>query len=525
MQIAHEPLEEGITLGGLLKRASRLFGGRTAYVVGKERVTFAELDVRVDAIALALLAEGVARGDKVAIWMPNRLEWVLFYLATVRLGAAVVPVNTSFTPDEAAYVIGHSDAKVLAVGSEFRGRDTAQEAVDIACRPDVHVRSIVVADDGVHAGTVPFTDFLRAGESVLLAPYRKTCSVVRQEDLALLLYTSGTTGLPKGAMHSHKVIYNMRDAGDRMALCVDDTVVLYLPLFHVFAAAAVISFMHAGASIVLMPSFDAGESLRLIEAESATVVYGMHTMYYDQLHHPEFSARDLSSVRFCLTPGTGDLVRAVSEHIAQSINVYGMTETTSVTTLPALDDPIELRADTVGLPLPGFEVKTVDKHGSSTATGVSGEIVVRGHPVMLGYYKQPDATAEAFTEDGWFRTGDAGNFTSDGYLCYHGRIKDMVKVGGENVDPAEVEAVLMRYPGVAMAAVVGEPDDRLVEVVVAYVKMLGDAEVSVQQLVDHCATQLARFKVPRRVYRVSEFPKTASGKIKKFQLSPALMVD
>jgi fatty-acyl-CoA synthase len=513
------PIGDQATIGELLDRAIEMFGERTAYVSDGERISYRELGRRVDTVARAFLAERVGRGSKVAIWMPNQLYWILSYLAAVRVGAAVVPINTSFTLDEAFYVIEHSDAEILIVGSQSRGKSTAQEV--LVRRSQVQgarLRSIIVIDGKNYPGTASVSEFLRNGEFISDQALESAFKSVEQDDLALLLYTSGTTGFPKGAMHTHKVILNMRDVGMRLALCEDDTLVLYLPLFHVFAGAAVISFLYAGGRIVLMSKFDARDSMFLIQEERATIVYGMHTMYYDQLNHPDFQKFDLSSVRLCVGPGTGDLIRRLSEEMGKGLNVYGMTETTSMTTLPYPGDPLDLRADTVGYPLPGFEVKILDADGREVDRGDSGEIVVRGHPVMLGYYKRPDATAEVLSEDGWFRTGDAGSLTADGYLRYRGRIKDLVRVGGENVDPSEVEAVLMAQPGVAMAAAVGEPDERLVEVVVAFVKLLEGATVSEQQLIDQCWQRLARFKVPRRIYFVEQFPTTASGKIKKFEL-------
>jgi fatty-acyl-CoA synthase len=267
-----------------------------------------------------------------------------------------------------------------------------------------------------------------------------------------------------------------------------------------------------------MRSYDVGGTLELIERERATVVYGVATMFYDQLQHAAFATTDLSRVRLCLVPGTGDLIRLVSERMGQAINVYGMTETTSITTLAGIEDPVERRGDTVGYPLPGFEVKIVGPDGATLPAGENGELVVRGHPVMLGYYKKPEATAAVLDDDGWFRTGDLAALTDDGYVRYGGRIKDMYKVGGENVDPIEVESALMRHPAVAMAAVVGVPDARLEEVGVAYVQLLPGASADADELRQFVLGSLARFKAPKRIQLVDGFPMTASGKIQRYLL-------
>ena len=333
-----------------------------------------------------------------------------------------------------------------------------------------------------------------------------------------MLYTSGTTGFPKGALHSHRIIRNMVDAADRLMLTPEDKVVLYLPLFHVFGAAAVLTFLYVGGTIVLTESFEAAHSLELIDREAATIVYGIGTMYYDQIHHAEFGDFDLSSIRLCLAPGTGDLIRLVSDQMGTAINGYGMTETSSITALPNLSDSIELRADTVGYPLPGFDVRVVDPAGVDLPVNTTGELVVRGQPVMLGYYKNPDATTAVIDEDGWFFTGDAVQLTPEGYLRYMGRVGETLRVGGENVDPIEVEVALMRHPAVLIASVFGVPDDRLGEIAVAYVQLKSDEVLTESELITFVMGALASFKVPRRIKIIDELPKTGSGKVQKYVL-------
>jgi fatty-acyl-CoA synthase len=508
----------GVTIGGLLERAVARFGDRPAYVDGARRLTFGDLSDEVDRYARALMALGIAPGDRVSIWMGNRLEWVCLYLATARIGAVLVPVNTGLTVDEASYVVGQSDSAVLVVGDRLRDRDLAGDALAVLADDRVSAHTVVVVGDHCPDGALPLDALLARAEETSTVDLAARVSGVDADDVVLMLYTSGTTGFPKGAMHSHKVIRNMCDAAGRMRLGPEDTLVLYLPLFHVFGAAAVLSFLHGGGSIVLMRTYDVGGTLELIERERATVVYGVATMFYDQLQHAAFATTDLSRVRLCLVPGTGDLIRLVSERMGQAINVYGMTETTSITTLAGIEDPVERRGDTVGYPLPGFEVKIVGPDGATLPAGENGELVVRGHPVMLGYYKKPEATAAVLDDDGWFRTGDLAALTDDGYVRYGGRIKDMYKVGGENVDPIEVESALMRHPAVAMAAVVGVPDARLEEVGVAYVQLLPGASADADELRQFVLGSLARFKAPKRIQLVDGFPMTASGKIQRYLL-------
>lgn len=509
----------GVTIGQLLERAVDRFGDRPAYVfAADDRVTFRELSERVDRAARGLMALGVEAGHRVSIWMPNNPEWVYLYLAVARIGAVLVPINTGFRVDEAAYVVGQSDSTMLIVSERFKYRDLIADAQTVLADDRVSARTLLVVGDNPPDGAVGMETLWSRAAEVSAEDLGKRTAAVDPDDVVLTLYTSGTTGFPKGAMHSHKVIRNMADAAERMRIGSDDTLVLYLPLFHVFGAAAVLTFAYTGGCIVLMEGFDVERSLELLERQRATVVYGLGTHYYDQINHPTFASRDLSSVRFCFAPSTGDLVRLATDKMGLAVNGYGMTETTSITAVPSPDDPEELRADTVGRPLPGFEAKIVGSDAETLPADTTGELVVRGHPVMLGYYKKPEATAAVLDPEGWFRTGDAAQLTPEGYIRYVGRIKDMFKVGGENVDPIEVETILMRHPAVSMAAVFGIADARLDEVGVACVQLKPGANTDESELIAHVKQRLAFFKVPRHAMILDEFPKTASGKIQKFRL-------
>jgi fatty-acyl-CoA synthase len=508
----------GITIGQLLHYAVERFGDKSAYVFDDgERVSFRLLAERVERTARGLLAIGVQPGDRVAMWLQNTPEWVYTYLAVATIGAALVPVNTALRTDEAAYVIGHSDASVLVVGRQLRDRDLLEQARLVLADDRVSVRTLVVVGGEDVPDAITMAELIKRGEEVL-SERVLAASAVQNDAVVLLLYTSGTTGFPKGAMHSHNILRNVSDAAERMRLGVDDVVVLYLPFFHIFAASSVLAFLMTGGTIVLMESFDAARSLELMERERATVAYGVGTMFYDQLHHESLPDRDLSSLRLCLSPGAPALVRELDAAMGPTINGYGMTETSAFTALPRPEDDLDHRADTVGLPLPGFELRIVDASGAPVSTGTTGELIVRGHPVMLGYYKNPEASAAALDAGGWFRTGDLAALTEDGYLRFMGRSKDMIRVAGENVDPLQVEAVLMGHPAVALAAVVGLPHERLGEVPAAYVQLRAGASVAPDALVRHVEARLAKFKVPRRLEVVRDFPTTGSGKIQKFRI-------
>jgi len=512
---------DGLTIDGLLQRAALLWPDRVAYVDHERRVTWSELADEVDRYARAFMAWGVRSGDRVSLWMGNTIPWVLVELGLIRAGAVVVPVNTGFTVAEAAYVVGQSDSVMLIAAGHLRGRDLGLEASQVLAHDDVSAR-VVVTVGPTAAATTDLDDLLAGAGSVGPEESAARAASIDPDDIMLTLYTSGTTGFPKGVMHSHRVIGNMTDAADRLRLTERDVTVMYLPLFHIFAIAATVTFMARGAAMVLMEVFEGGASLDLMEAEGATIVYGVAPHYLDQIRHPSFAQRDLSSLRLCLSPGSADLVRMVSEHMGPAISVYGMTETTSMTSLGEVDDPLDIRADTVGRTLPRSTVKVVDEHGDEVAPGVVGHLLVKGPPVMQGYYKRPEATAEAIV-DGWFRTGDALSIDEDGYLRFAGRITEMFKVGGENVDPIEVESALMRHPAVAFASVQGVPDERMGEVGLAHVTVIAGERLDLEDLRRFARSQLASFKVPRHVVVVDEMPMTASGKVRKFVLREAFL--
>lgn len=511
-----EPCGDDLTICGLLDRAARLWPDHTAYVHDEQRLTWSELADEVDRYTRAFMASGVRPGDRVSLWMGNTLSWVLVELGLIRAGAVVVPVNTGFTAAEAAYVVAQSDSVMLIASSTLRGRNLAAEARQVVERPDVSVRTLVTVGP-TDSDSVDIVALLSGAASVSRQESAARAAAIRPDDVVLTLYTSGTTGFPKGVMHSHRVIGNMDDAAERLRLDEADVAVMYLPLFHIFALAATVTFMARGAAMVLMEVFEAGASLDLMEKERATLAYGVAPHYLDQIRHPTFGDRDLSTLRLCLAPGSADLVRMVSAHLGPAISVYGMTETTSMTSLGEVEDPLEKRAETVGRPLPRSSVKVVDDRGQEVAPGVVGHLLVKGPPVMQGYYKMPEATADAIV-DGWFHTGDAVAVDADGYLRFAGRIKEIYKVGGENVDPIEVESALMRHPAVAFASAQGVPDERMGEVGLAHITLLPEQPLDLEELRAFLRGQLAAFKVPRHVVVVDELPMTASGKVRKFLL-------
>jgi fatty-acyl-CoA synthase len=517
-----------LTVDQILSESSRRWGDRIAIVDGDTRCSYRELRERSDAVRRGFQQLGVRKGDRVAIWLPNRIEWALAFFGAVSAGAIVVPLNTSLTVDEALYQLDQSGSSVLVVAESFRGRSFLADALAVAERASRTVQIVAV---DVEAGT-PQADQVLTWSAIERAEDESDSSVpvavsIEASDPVVMLYTSGTTGLPKGAVHTHSFLGPLLDVSDRIALTDSDCVVLYLPLFHVYALLAGLVLMTAkGARIVLMERFRSTDSLRLIEREGATVVYGVPTTYIDQLNDPIFDEVDLSKVRLAFTPFALDLCQRVQDRFATTcLNTFGMTETASIAFTPALDDPPDVALGTVGRPIDGLEAKVVDEwSGLDAAPGASGALLLRGPSIMSYYHDKPAETEAAFDADGWFRTGDLATSDEAGNFQFVGRRGDHFRVGGEIVDPVEVETALQSYPGVIRAAALGIADERLGHVGYAWVMVAPDADIEVDDLLEFARTRLAPFKVPRKLMLTSELPTTPSGKVQKFRLRESLDV-
>jgi fatty-acyl-CoA synthase len=508
---------DSVTVDGLLDRAATDWGELTAVIDGTRRTTYRELAALCRDAAGGLAALGVTKGDRVAIWMPNRLEWVTAFFGAVSAGAVVVPLNTALSPAEVLYQLAHSGASVLIVCDTFRGRDYLSDSLKLREQLPQSL-SLVVVGESSDPTTVPWhriasgmPGFTPAANHVL--------------DPAVMLYTSGTTGQPKAAVHCHRFTQTLAATTTRLRLSENDCVVLYLPLFHVYALiAGLLLMVSVGARIVLMERFRSVESLRLIRSEGATMVYGVPTTYIDQLNNSAVDEVDFTRIRFAITPLAPDLSRRVrAKFRAPCLNTYGMTETASTVIMPTLEDTVDVAVGTVGRPLDGIRAMIVDEvTGRPVPDGSQGLLLVRGPSIMLGYYNDPVATAGAFNGEGWFRTGDLVRRDPKGNIVFIGRHSDHYRVGSELVDPIEVEMVLQAHPAVQRAAAAGVPDDRLGQVGYAWVQLRSGAEVTVEELRAHGARALAAFKVPRQILLVTELPTTPSGKVQKFRLLAAL---
>ena len=519
------------TIGLLPERAARQWGAREALAFQGRRWTFAELHTRVDAVAKGLLSLGIAPGDKVALWMVNRPEWIDAMFAIIKIGAVLVPMNTRFRTEDMAYILAQSDAAAVLLADRSGPMDylgMMREVVPaLGKSPDSRfpcLRHAVVLADRAAADVTDWSEVLDWGTSVTAAALRDRAARVDPEDNAFILYTSGTTGFPKGAVHNHGIIRNAWDHGDRMGLTVNDVILMYLPLFHAFGfVEGPLMSMIRGARQVLTDTFDAGPCLDLIASERATIIHGFDTHYKELLDAQERRARDVSSVRTGIC-GTGmsssiPIARRARRTFGNLMTGFGMSEVGIGVTFSFLDSTEEQCVEANGYPGSGYEVRIIDPEtGVDQPVSVPGEILVRGYIVTRGYYKRPEETAKAIDADGWFHTGDMGLMRPDGHMRFLGRYKDMLKIGGENVDPMEVEAFLMTHPAVQAASVVGLPDARLSEVAVAFVQREAGQALSEQEVIEHCRGRVASFKIPRHVVFVDEFPMTSSGKVQKVKL-------
>ena len=503
-----------LTIPAAVARAAREFGDAEAVAdplagPGGVRLSYRELDERVRAVTSALIDAGVGPGDRVALWAPNGWQWVVIALGTLGAGAALVPVSTRFTGPEALDVIGRSGARALFVAGGFLGVDRLGALLAAAAEDDGALDRLAL----VVRLPEEWDAFVRAGS---LAEARRRAGAVRPGDVSDIMFTSGTTGRSKGAMTSHERTLGVARAwADCARLGPGDRYLVVNPFFHTFGfKAGILACLVSGAALVPQAVFDAGEAMRLAEAERITVLPGAPTIYQMILDHPERAARDLSSLRLAVT-GAADVPVALVERMRRELSfetvltAYGLTEAV-VATMCRPGDPPEVVSATSGRAAAGFEVKI----------GRSDEILLRGPNLMLGYLDDPDATKAAIDDDGWLHTGDAGRLDEAGYLTITGRLKDMYICGGFNVYPAEVEQVLARLDGVAESAVIGVPDPRLGEVGRAYLVARPGHALDAADVLAFCRERLANYKVPRQVEFRDALPRNPSGKVLKRLLSP-----
>ena len=533
------------TMGDLLLTAADRDPDKLALVFPEKRYTYAELAAGAIRHARSLIAMGVKPRDHVGILMHTCPEFVELYFAIAMIGGVIVPINARYRSAEIGYVVENGDLVTvittdsIAESVNFVERleaalpDLAQQAdaraVQVAAAPKL--RNIVLFGGSARPGFVSEADFRAAGDDVPELDVHRRRLRVRVRDVALMLYTSGTTANPKGCLITHEAqVRNSVALGrHRYRLTHRDSMWSPLPMFHIAAVLPMLAVFDVGGTYLTMGYFDAGVALRMLEEFQVTAAYpSFVTIMQGLIYHPDFPKRNLQSLRLMNSnfavqpPGVAEpIMKAMPD--AVQVGSFGMTEASGTVCTGSPDEAEERRIARLGKPLPGLEVRIVDPESKHDVhTGVRGEVLVRGYSLFEGYYRDPVKSAQALDPDGWFHTGDIGSLEADGTIMFHGRFKDMLKVGGENVAAAEIEAHLQRHPAVKLAQVVGIPDAKYVEVPAAFVELQPGGSATEAELIAHCRADIASFKVPRHVRFVAEWP-MSSSKIQKFRLRTQLV--
>ncbi|MEV4805920.1 AMP-binding protein [Nonomuraea sp. NPDC049421] len=508
----------GETIGENLERTVARHPGREALVevATGRRWTYAEFDAAVNEVALGLLARGIAKGDRVGIWAPNCAEWVLTQYATAKIGAVLVNVNPAYRGHELDFVVRQSGLRLMVSAVEHKTSDYRAMLAEIGFGPVVFI------------GEPGWDELVAAGRSADPAALRERAATLSFDDPINIQYTSGTTGFPKGATLSHhNILNNGYFVGEGVGYTEADRVCLPVPLYHCFGMVmGNLGATSHGACVVLpAPGFDPEATLRAVESERCTSLYGVPTMFIAELGHPRFARYDLSSLRTGIMAGSPCPVevmkRVIGEmHMSEVAICYGMTETSPVSTMTRRDDGLARRTETVGQVMPHLEIKIVEPAtGLAVPRGEPGELCTRGYSVMLGYWDEPGKTAEAIDTARWMHTGDLATMDEEGYVNIVGRIKDMVIRGGENVYPREVEEYLYTHPDIADVQVIGVPDAKYGEELMAWIVLRpGAPPLTAEAVREYCAGRLAHFKIPRYVHLVDAFPMTVTGKIRKVEM-------
>jgi fatty-acyl-CoA synthase len=534
------------TVGALLAESAARFPDRDAVVFPEAdaRYTYAEFDALCSRFARGLMALDLEPGAAMAVWCTNRPEWVVCQMGSARAGVVMVTVNPAYRPNELDYLLRQSESQCLVLIERFR--DNAYLETVFGLIPELSrdrpgelrserypkLRHVVFIGSATPPGCWNFRELLARGDGVSAEALARRAAALSPDDPINIQYTSGTTGNPKGAMLSHRnIVNNAWFVGEGMRFTPEDRLCSPVPLYHCFGCVlgSLLSVVYGATCVYPAEAFDAEKTLRAIARERCTAIYGVPTMFIAELDHPDFASFDLSSLRTGIMAGAPcpiEVMRKVVDRMgAREMTIaYGLTETSPVITMTRTQDSLERRVSTVGRALPHVEVKIAEPDtGREAPRGTQGELCARGYLVMKGYYQDPARTAEVIDGEGWLHSGDLGVMDEEGYCRITGRIKDVIIRGGENVYPREVEEYLFRHPKVSDAQVFGVPSERLGEEVAAWIKLREGESATEEEIRGYCLEGLARFKVPRVIRFVSDFPMTVTGKIQKFRMREAMI--
>ena len=532
------------TIGNALDDAAATHGERDALVMRHQgiRLTYTQLAERVTRMAAGLLALGLEPGDRVGIWSANCTEWVVTQLATAKAGMILVTINPAYNASEAEYCLRKVGCRALVVAEGFRSHDYIATILDLvpeACSvPSAALRSdrlpmlerLIVIGHSAHPGILTFADVEAGGNADVVEVLGRLDSTLQPDQPINIQFTSGTTGAPKGAtLTHHNILNNGYFSALRMGLTEGDRLCIPVPLYHCFGMVlGVLCCVTTGASMIFPgATFDPGETLRCVEEERCTALHGVPTMMLAMLDHRDFAVAGLDTLRTGIMAGAlcpAPLMRRVTEdmHMRDVTIGYGMTEVSPLAFQTTASDSFEQRVETVGRVHHFVEAKVVDAEGRVVPSGEPGEVLFRGYSRMLGYWDDPDQSAEAIDADGWMHSGDLGTMDEDGYLRIVGRLKDMIIRGGENIYPREIEDALLQHPAVQDAHVFGIPDEYYGEVVCAWIRRQ-DNGIDEEGVRAFCAASLARYKLPQHVRFVDEYPMTVTGKVQKYVMREQMM--
>lgn len=521
-----------MTIGQALDDAAARWGDQVALVSVAQSVRWSWRDLvdRAECLAAGFLSLGLAPGDRIAIWAPNCAEWLLTQFASAKVGLILTTINPAFRESELEHALNKVTAKAILAASTYRGSDYVA-MLERVSTPFLQLRIKIGGPS--RDGWLEFDEIAQRSSPAGNAKVQEIGARLDPNDAINIQFTSGTTGRPKGATLSHRnILNNGLFVGQAQGLTASDRICVPVPLYHCFGMVmGNLAAVTCGASIVYPGAgFSPEDTLRAVQQERCTALYGVPTMFIAQLAFPGFGNFDLSTLRTGIMAGSPcpiEVMRQVIDrmHMSGITIAYGMTETSPVSFQSSLDDPIERRVSSVGRVQPHLEVKVVDSDGKVTPRGVAGELCTRGYSVMLGYWDEPERTAEAIDADGWMHTGDLGTIDDAGYGNIVGRIKDMVIRGGENIYPREVEEFLYAHPKISDVQVVGVPDTKMGEELAAWIILESGEECDEQELRSYCQGRVAHHKIPRYIRFVESFPLTVSGKVQKFLIREAMMLE
>ncbi|MBM7581648.1 fatty-acyl-CoA synthase [Caldicoprobacter guelmensis] len=531
-----------ITMGQLLDMQAERYPDHEAVVYPFEKVrwTYSEFREKVNQIARGLIRIGIKKGQHVAVWATNVPEWLLAQFALAKVGAVLVTVNTNYKIFELEYLLRQSDSTTLIMTKGFKDSDYVKIINDLCpelkdCQPGKlnsaklpYLKNVIYIGEESYPGMYNFNDLYRFADDVPVEMLKQVEESLSPHDVVNMQYTSGTTGFPKGVMLTHyNIINNGSAVADCMKLTYKDRLCIPVPFFHCFGCVlGVMACVTKGATMVPLDHFNPIKVMEAVQVEKCTALHGVPTMFISILENSRFKEFDFSSLRTGIMAGApcpiNVMRRVIDEMNMKEITIaYGLTEASPVITQTRVDDPIELRVSTVGRPLPGVEVRIVDPEtGKDVPPGVPGELLARGYGIMKGYYKMEEATAAAIDSEGWLHTGDLAVMDENGYCKITGRIKDMIIRGGENIYPREIEEFLYTHPAVKDVQVVGVPDEKYGEEVMAYIILKDNLEryPTEEEIIEYVRNGLSRFKCPKYVRFVDGFPMTANGKVQKYKL-------